>query len=177
MTRAAITPPEIQSMVPKETAIAATGIVSITPGMPKDGLTKNQSHGISDLSQEDGEWRWTPRWLQSIGSILLSSLASLRVGKTSLGFDFEGFQDFSGSSGVGVEVESSVGLSSFWGGSSLFGFAIAVGGLLGQCFLRHARCRVGDHVWSWPFWRLCCCRAMSRMLLMARDYDKSPSPS
>jgi hypothetical protein len=171
MTRAAITPPEIQSMVPKETAIAATGIVSITPGMPKDGLTKNQSHGISDLSQEDGEWRWTPRWLQSIGSILLSSLASLRVGQTSLGFDFEGFQDFCGSSGVGVEVESSVGLSSLWGGSGLFGFPITIRGLLGQCFLRHARGRVGDHVLSWSFLRLCCDRAVSRMLWMAKDQD------
>lgn len=114
-TSAKITPPEIQSLVPKETAVAATkesraldqyaindgcavvGAISQVGGGGKndpkicaiveEGLTQDDGHGICNISEEDLE-KGRPWWrLQSIGAILLLQLFDFIFRETQLGID------------------------------------------------------------------------------------------
>lgn len=117
ITKAAMTPPEIQSIVPRETAIAATVRVRQPRKFSIDArgeirgrfvLTQDDRHGVTDLSQEDRPDRWPPGRLESVGTVDVDPFGDVRVGQTLHRVDIERFQDFGGGSGVGVEWEGSV---------------------------------------------------------------------
>lgn len=134
-----MTPPEIQSIVPKETAMAATARLYQQPNSAKHfyeirRLTQHDCHGVSDLSKEDRPHRWSPGRLESIRTVHLDPLLDIRLSQTLVGVDIERLKDFGRGGSVGSKGERAVDSGAVGVGSldpSLFiaGIAIAVGSL------------------------------------------------